>query len=106
MNEGSSSLIWKTAWVGSEELAWFTRRAAMRLLATDRQQSRLDALFADDLHVEVEATWSVYQNMITAYREPDRGAGRQLMQKLVDAVSRDVPAALIEVVTLGRTLKQ
>lgn len=30
-------------------------------LLTDNQKDRLSALFADDAHVEVEATWSVYQ---------------------------------------------
>ena len=75
-------------------------------LLTDRQRGRLDALFAGDLHIEVETTWAVYQNMITAYREPDPVAGRKLMQKLIDALSRDVPAALAEVISLGRTLKQ
>ncbi len=44
--------------------------------------------------------------MITAYREPDRVAGRQLMQRLIHSLSADVPAALSEVITLGRTLKQ
>ena len=38
---------------------------------------RLDALFADDEHVEVEATWGIYQRMIAAYRDPDRAAGRR-----------------------------
>ena len=38
--------------------------------------TRLDALFADDEHVEVEATWGVYQRMIAAYREPDRQLGK------------------------------
>jgi transposase len=75
-------------------------------LLTDRQRSRLDALFADDAHVEVETTWAVYQNMITAYREPDRAAGRKLMQKLISSLSAEVPKALVEVITLGRTLKQ
>ena len=75
-------------------------------LLTDRQRSRLDALFVDDAHVEVETTWAVYQNMITAYREPDRAAGRKLMQKLISSLGAEVPKVLIEVVTLGRTLKQ
>jgi transposase len=75
-------------------------------LLTERQRSRLDALFADDAHVEVETTWAVYQNMITAYREPDRAAGRKLMQKLISSLSAEVPKALVEVITLGRTLKQ
>lgn len=30
------------------------------------------ALFADDAHVEVEATWGIYQRTIEAYREQDR----------------------------------
>ena len=74
-------------------------------LLTDRQRSRLDALFAGDEHVEVEATWGVYQAMIAAYREPDRTTGRHLMTRLIASISRDVPAALSEVTTLGRTLK-
>jgi len=42
--------------------------------------------------------------MIAAYREPDRSHGRQLMHRLIDSISHDIPAALGEVVTLGRTL--
>ena len=75
-------------------------------LLTTRQKARLEALFASDEHVEVEATWAVYQRMITAYREPDRTRGRQLMQRLIDSVSHGVPAALSEALTLGRTLKK
>ena len=75
-------------------------------LLTDRQRARLDRLFDDDAHVEVETTWAIYQRMITAYREPDRGHGRQLMQQLIGSLSHGVPAALAEVITLGRTLKQ
>ena len=41
-------------------------------LLTDKQIDRLNALFAADEHVEVEATWGIYQRMIAAYREPDR----------------------------------
>jgi transposase len=73
-------------------------------LLTDKQKHRLDDLFAADEHVEVEATWAVYQRMIAAYREPDRTKGRQLMTRLIACIGRDVPAALTEVVTLGRTL--
>ena len=63
-------------------------------------------MFAGDAHVEVETTWAVYQNMITAYREPDRRKGRELMQKLIGSLSDGVPKALSEVITLGRTLQQ
>ena len=75
-------------------------------LLTDKQSDRLDALFADDAHVEVEATWGVYQRMIAAYRHPDRHRGRELMAKLIDRLSSGVPTALTELTTLGRTLKK
>ena len=75
-------------------------------LLTDRQQQRLTALFAADEHVQVEATWGIYQRMIGAYREPDRAKGRRLMSDLIDALGRGVPAALTELITLGRTLKK
>ncbi|PFG33243.1 ISL3 family transposase [Sanguibacter antarcticus] len=75
-------------------------------LLTNKQQSRLEALFAIDEHVQVEATWGVYQQMIAAYRHPDRTQGRALMSKLIDAVASGVPRALSEVITLGRTLKK
>jgi transposase len=75
-------------------------------LLTTRQHERLDTLFADDAHVEVEATWSVYQNMIAAYREPDRRHARQLMAAVIDSLSAGVPKALKELARLGRTLKK
>jgi transposase len=75
-------------------------------LLTDKQTDRLAALFADDAHVEVEATWGIYQRMIEAYREQDRGRGRELMVKLIDSISDGVPKPLTEVITLGRTLKK
>jgi transposase len=73
-------------------------------LLTDKQKNRLADLFVDDAHVQVEATWGIYQRMIAAYREPDRTKGRDLMVKLIESVSHGVPAALSEVITLGRTL--
>jgi len=75
-------------------------------LLTDKQKARIQALFATEAHVEVEATWGVYQAMIAAYREPDRAKGRTMMDKLIASVSHDVPAALTEVITLGKTLKK
>ena len=33
-------------------------------LLTDKQKTRLTALFATDEHVHVEATWGIYQRMI------------------------------------------
>jgi len=75
-------------------------------LLTDKQRDRLTKLFAIDAHVEVEATWGIYQRMITAYRHPDRRTGRTLMGALIESISDAVPAALTEVNTLGRTLKR
>ena len=75
-------------------------------LLTDKQADRLRALFEGDDHIEVEATWGIYQRMIAAYREPDRRRARELMAAVIDSVSTGVPAALVEVITLGRTLKK
>ncbi len=79
-------------------------------LLTDKQKDRLTDLFDaeihGDTHVEVEATWGIYQRMIAAYREPDRKLGKERMEKLIDSLSAGVPAALAELVTLGRTLKK
>ncbi|RWA15108.1 transposase, partial [Mycolicibacterium brumae] len=33
-------------------------------LLTDKQKNRLDALFADDRHVQVQTTWAIYQEVI------------------------------------------
>ncbi|MCK0114338.1 ISL3 family transposase [Ornithinimicrobium sp. F0845] len=75
-------------------------------LLTDKQQDRLDTLFADEAHTEVEVTWGVYQAMITAYREPDRPRARTLMQKVIDSLSSGVPSPLLELRRLGRTLSR
>ncbi|ROR53167.1 transposase [Luteococcus japonicus] len=73
-------------------------------LLTDKQQRRLGELFADDRHVEVEATWGVYQRMISAYRTRSRQEGKKVMTSLIDAIGTAVPSSLVEVAKLGRTL--
>lgn len=75
-------------------------------LLTEKQTTRIEALFAAGSHAEVEATWGIYQAMITAYREPDRKRGRDLMRALITSLSEGVPAALTEITRLGRTLKR
>lgn len=75
-------------------------------LLTEKQRTRLEELFTGDDHVEVEATWGIYQRMVDAYRDPDRANGKQKMQALIDSVTTGVPKALKEVITLGRTLKR
>jgi transposase len=75
-------------------------------LLTAKQKARLERLFADGAHVEVEATWGVYQRMVAAYRHPDRRHGKELMEQVIVSLSSGVPAVLDELVTLGRTLKK
>ncbi|NYJ65991.1 transposase [Pseudoclavibacter chungangensis] len=73
---------------------------------TEKQTARLDAVFAIEEHVEVEASWGIYQRIVAAYREPDKTKGKEMMRQVIDAVSSGVPAALTEIRRLGRTLKQ
>ena len=73
-------------------------------LLTDRQRARIDIALADDAHVGVEVTWAVYQRIVGAYRDPDRAAGRRQLRAVIDSLRRDVPAALVELRRLGRTL--
>jgi transposase len=73
-------------------------------LLTDTQRGRLDALFAGDVHVELETTWGVYQQMVAAYRHPDRKQGKTMMEALIAPLGSGVPAGLAEIATLGRTL--
>ncbi len=73
-------------------------------LLTDKQNDRLHALFAAEEHLEVEATWGIYQRMIAAYRHQDRRQGRELMDKLITDLGAGIPKPLVELTTLGRTL--
>jgi len=75
-------------------------------LLTDKQAARLTALFAVDEHVEVEATWGIYQRMVAAYRDPDRAQGRRKMVAVIAALATGVPKPLRELITLGRTLNR
>ena len=76
-------------------------------LLTPRQQHQLADLFASDCHVALEVTWSVYQNIIDAYRDPNKVRGKALMQAEINTLtSTRVPRGLTELMTLGRTLKR
>lgn len=82
-----------------------TDLAHRRRPLTDKQATRLRKLFDADEHDE--ATWGIYQRMVAAYRERHRRHGKELVVKpLIDSVTDGVPAALTEVITLGRTLKK
>lgn len=56
-------------------------------LLTDPQRARIAALFTGDEHVQVQATGSVYQATIGAYRDRNRTAGRTKMCELSDGPS-------------------
>jgi transposase len=73
-------------------------------LLTERQQERLDKLFTGDEHVQVELTWGIYQRLIAAYRDPVRTTGAAEARSVIDALTAGVPAPLIELRKLGRTL--
>ena len=75
-------------------------------LLTDKQATRLEAVFADDQHVEVEATWSIYQRLVVAYRQPDKKLGRYLLHKVIEDLHTEVPDELVELKSLGRTLNR
>jgi transposase len=75
-------------------------------LLTDRQHQRLTAVFAIEAHVEVEATWGIYQRIVAAYRNRDRAAAKTELSTIIATLSAAVPTALTELITLGRTLKR
>jgi len=76
-------------------------------LLTPRQQHQILDLFASDCHVALEVTWSVYQSIIDAYRDPNKIRSKALMQAEIACLSdAGVPSSLTEIVTLGRTLKR
>ena len=72
-------------------------------LLTPRQQHQLADLFSSEEHVALEATWSVYQNIIDAYRAPDTSAGKALMEAEINTLtSTRVPRGLTALITLGK----
>ena len=76
-------------------------------LLTLGQQYQILDLFSGDEHVALEVTWSAYQNIINAYRDPNKNRGRALMQAEINTLtSTRVPRSLTELTTLGRTLKR
>ena len=73
-------------------------------LLSSRQQARLTAVFADDNHLAVLVTWSIYQRFIAAYCQPDCRRGKAMLASIIDSLRRGVPAGLEELAQLGRTL--
>lgn len=52
-------------------------------LLTARQSNRIDVVFADERHVEVEITWTVYQRIVAAYRDPDRARAKTALKAVI-----------------------
>ena len=76
-------------------------------LLTPRQQHQLLDLFSGEEHVALEVTWSAYQNIIDAYRDPNKIRSKALVQAEINTLaSTRVPRGLTELITLGRTLKR
>lgn len=63
-------------------------------------------MFATEQHVEVEATWGVYQRIVAAYRNHNRAAAKTELKRIIATITAAVPTALTELITLGRTLKR
>jgi transposase len=56
-----------------------SRRPHRRRLAHREAELAPGRAVAADEHVEVEATWSIYQRMVAAYRHPDHSEGKKTM---------------------------
>ncbi|PZP14440.1 MAG: hypothetical protein DI611_12000 [Brachybacterium faecium] len=73
------------------------------VLICSPKSTRLKAVVVRDEHVEVDTTGGIYRRIVTAYRNPDRTAGKKALQAVIDDLTDGVPEQLI---TLGRTLKR
>lgn len=63
--------------------AWRTLRTGAGLL-TDKQNARLQAVFATEEHLEVEATWGIYQRIVAVYRAPDKRQVKEMRLFLLE----------------------
>lgn len=75
-----------------------TLRTRLGLL-TDKQRTRLEAVFAGDQHVAVEVTWWAYQQIIAAYATTDRRRGKTELASVIDRLRGELPAGLAELAT-------
>ena len=73
-------------------------------LLNDKQQARLNTLFDDPAHTELHHTWTAYQEVIAAYRDPNRTSGKRRLQQLIRALSLDLRELPTELRKLARTL--
>lgn len=73
---------------------------------TEKQQTKLDAVFEDPAHAPVQATWQVYQQIVAAYRHPNRTQAKLDLMAVIDSISTGIGNDLKELQTLGRTMKR
>jgi transposase len=74
-------------------------------LLTGKQKIRLwTAFVADDAHVAVEVSYSIYQQLIDAYEQSGRREGKVAMYKLLKSIRSGVPKELLELAQFGRSL--
>ena len=62
-------------------------------LSTDRQHQRLEAVCADEDHVQVEVTWGIFQRIVADYGHPYRAAGKAALAAVGDALSPRCPTS-------------
>lgn len=75
-----------------------------KVLRTDKQNERLAAVLANEEHIDVEVTERVYQELVAAYADPNRRAGKLAMYKVLVRIRSGVPKELAELTQLGRSL--
>ncbi|WP_282860512.1 ISL3 family transposase [Pseudoclavibacter helvolus] len=75
-------------------------------LLTERQIGRLESVFANPEHAEVEAVWTIYQRVITAYREPRKQLGKTALRAVINALAEATAKTVPELATLGTTFKR
>ncbi len=73
---------------------------------TNPQSDRVGDVLDKLEHAVVEATWIIYQRVLTAYREPNSKLGRSALQAVIDPLKSIVPSGLTELRKLGRTLNR
>lgn len=73
---------------------------------TEKQQTKFDAVFANPAHDPVQQTWQVYQQIMAAYRHPNRNQAKHDLKAVIDSISTGIPDEGAELRTLGRTMKR
>ena len=74
-------------------------------LLTDKQKTRLrSGLEAHEDHLAVAISYAIYQQLIEAYDQERKRDGKVLMYKVLKKIHTGLPAGLLELAQLGRSL--